>query len=105
MSIHELIIYGIAGVNSLALLIGSSFLNSIRTKLENLAARDDHMLVKINELDVRTTRIETVNDERLKMIEDIHNDLNELTREVKSIRAQHEATIRKLFEEYDLKRK
>lgn len=105
MEISNIVVFVVEGLITVGLFIGGYMLSQINKKFDQIAEANSQLSKDIHNLDKRVTRIETVNDERLKLIDEIHDNVGALAREMQSIREMYDKSMRELFEKYDLKRK
>lgn len=105
METSEIIVYGIAILNSIVLMVWRGSIQGISKKLDKLSADDDRIENKVNILAERVTKIETINDERLHVISDMHKHIIAMNNQITDLRTHYDESIRRFFEDYDLKRK
>lgn len=111
-----IIVIGVNFLIGLLLYIWKNTLRSIKDEFVDMRRLNDqrHLQTtrstdalkdKVHSLDKRVSNIETINSERLKLIEDIHKDLLQLTKELRDMKDTYNRNMNEFFQTYDLKKK
>lgn len=105
MSSHEIIIYGLSAINSLALIMGSIVLNSFRTALTELSQRDLELFDRVAKLEVRVAKMEVMTNDQNRMSHEVSIALEKLRESITLLKENLDTQMRELFQFYDLKKR
>lgn len=110
------LVIGVNFIIGLLLYIWKNTLTSIKDEFIELKRLNDQRHLEttrstdalkdeVHALDKRVSKIETLNNERLKLIEEIHRHLVDLTKELRKMKDTYDKNITEFFRTYDLKKK